>query len=59
MLFDNAPSSIPFVEQETARLASSTAIAQPSMPTLDEAGVKGYESLSWSGIMAPAARRSA
>jgi len=24
------------------------------VPTLDESGVKGYESLSWSGIMAPA-----
>ena len=27
----------------------------PDVPTLDEAGVKGYESLSWSGIVAPAA----
>nr|WP_257993062.1 tripartite tricarboxylate transporter substrate-binding protein [Cupriavidus pauculus] len=27
----------------------------PNVPTLDEAGVKGYESLSWSGVVAPAA----
>jgi tripartite-type tricarboxylate transporter receptor subunit TctC len=26
----------------------------PDVPTIDEAGVKGYESLSWSGIAAPA-----
>jgi tripartite-type tricarboxylate transporter receptor subunit TctC len=25
----------------------------PDIPTLEEAGVKGYESLSWSGIVAP------
>jgi tripartite-type tricarboxylate transporter receptor subunit TctC len=27
----------------------------PDVPTIDESGVKGYESLSWSGIVAPAA----
>ena len=26
----------------------------PNVPTLDEAGVKGYEALTWTGIMAPA-----
>ena len=58
MLFDNAPSSIPFVEQGKLRALAVTSTKRlpnlPDVPTLDEAGVKGYESLSWSGIMAPA-----
>jgi len=59
MLFDNAPSSIGFVQQGKLRalaVTSSKRLPQlPNVPTLDEAGVKGYESLSWSGIVAPAA----
>jgi len=58
MLFDNAPSSIPFVEQGKLLALAVTSTKRlpnlPDVPTLDEAGVKGYESLSWSGIMAPA-----
>ena len=59
MLFDNAPSSIGFVQGGKLRalaVTSSKRLANlPDVPTLDEAGVKGYESLSWSGIVAPAA----
>jgi tripartite-type tricarboxylate transporter receptor subunit TctC len=59
MLFDNAPSSIGFVKDGKLRalaVTSSKRLPQlPDVPTLDEAGVKGYESLSWSGIVAPAA----
>ena len=58
MLFDNAPSSIPFIEQGKLRAIAVTSSKRlpnlPDVPTIDEAGVKGYESLSWSGIMAPA-----
>ena len=58
MLFDNAPSSIPFIEQGKLRAIAVTSTKRlpnlPDVPTIDEAGVKGYESLSWSGIMAPA-----
>jgi tripartite-type tricarboxylate transporter receptor subunit TctC len=58
MLFDNAPSSIPFIEQGKLRAVAVTSSKRlpnlPDVPTLDEAGVKGYESLSWSGIVAPA-----
>ena len=58
MLFDNAPSSIPFIEQGKLRAVAVTSTKRlpnlPDVPTIDEAGVKGYESLSWSGIMAPA-----
>ncbi|KQT08040.1 tripartite tricarboxylate transporter substrate binding protein [Ramlibacter sp. Leaf400] len=59
MLFDNAPSSLGFVQQGKLRALAVTSTKRlpmlPDVPTLDEAGVKGYESLSWSGIVAPAA----
>jgi len=59
MLFDNAPSSLPFIQQGTLRAVAVTSTRRlpnlPDLPTIDEAGVKGYESLSWSGIVAPAA----
>ena len=58
MLFDNAPSSMPFIEQGKLRAVAVTGMKRlpnlPEVPTIDEAGVKGYESLSWSGIVAPA-----
>ena len=58
MLFDNAPSSLPFVEQGKLRALAVTSTKRlpnlPDVPTIDESGVKGYESLSWSGIVAPA-----
>ena len=59
MLFDNAPSSIGFVQSGKLRAVAVTSTKRlpqlPDVPTIDEAGVKGYESLSWSGIVAPAA----
>ncbi|HET9578709.1 MAG TPA: tripartite tricarboxylate transporter substrate binding protein [Usitatibacter sp.] len=59
MLFDNAPSSMPFVQQGKLRAVAVTSTKRmptlPDVPTIDESGVKGYESLSWSGLVAPAA----
>lgn len=58
MLFDNAPSSMPFVQSGKLKALAVTGKKRlpnlPDVPTLDEAGVPGYESLSWSGIVAPA-----
>jgi tripartite-type tricarboxylate transporter receptor subunit TctC len=58
MLFDNAPSSLPFIEQGKLRALAVTSRKRlanlPDVPTIEEAGVAGYESLSWSGIVAPA-----
>ncbi|MFI5447875.1 Bug family tripartite tricarboxylate transporter substrate binding protein [Polaromonas sp. UC242_47] len=59
MLFDNAPSSIGFIQQGKLRALAVTSSKRlsnlPEVPTVDEAGIKGYESLSWSGIVAPTA----
>lgn len=59
MLFDNAPSAIPFVQQGKLRAVAVTSTKRlpnlPDVPTIEESGVKGYESLSWSGIVAPTA----
>ncbi len=59
MLFDNAPSSIGFVQQGKLRALAVTSRKRlpglPNVPTVDEAGLKGYESLSWSGVVAPSA----
>jgi tripartite-type tricarboxylate transporter receptor subunit TctC len=59
MLFDNAPSAIPFIQQGKLRAIAVTSTRRlpnlPDIPTIEESGVPGYESLSWSGIVAPAA----
>jgi tripartite-type tricarboxylate transporter receptor subunit TctC len=63
MLFDNAPSSIAFVKEGKLKALAVTSKKRlpnlPNVPTLEEAGVPGYESLSWSGIVAPAGTPSA
>jgi tripartite-type tricarboxylate transporter receptor subunit TctC len=59
MLFDNAPSCLGFVQQGKLRALAVTSTKRlpnlPNVPTMSEAGIKGYESLSWSGVVAPAA----
>ena len=59
MLFDNAPSSLGFIQQGKLRALAVTSTKRlpnlPDVPTMSEAGIKGYESLSWSGVVAPAA----
>ena len=58
MLFDNAPSSIPFVEQGKLRaLAVTTPKRSPALPdvmTMAEAGLPGQESDTMSGVVVPA-----
>ncbi len=57
--FDNLPSSIHQIRAGKIRaLAVTTAKRWPSapeIPTLAEAGVPGYESSAWFGVLAPAA----
>jgi tripartite-type tricarboxylate transporter receptor subunit TctC len=58
VIFDNAPSSLPFINSGRLRPLAVTGSRRlpnlPDVPTVQEAGLQGYESLSWSGIVAPA-----
>lgn len=56
-MFDNMPSSLPHVKSGKLRaLAVTTRERSPSapdVPTVDEAGVPGFDVSSWFGLMAP------
>jgi tripartite-type tricarboxylate transporter receptor subunit TctC len=58
MIFDNMPSALPHIKSGKLRALGVTgpqrSSALPQVPTIAEAGVPGYDSLSWSGIAAPA-----
>jgi tripartite-type tricarboxylate transporter receptor subunit TctC len=58
MMFENAPGAVPHIKAGKLRALAVTglkrAAALPELPTVAESGVPGYESLSWSGLAAPA-----
>ena len=58
MMFDNIPSSLPHIKSgRLVALATTGAkrdAALPDQPTIAEAGVPGYESGVWFGLMVPA-----
>jgi len=57
MIFDNAPSSVPLVKSGKVKALAVTSrdrlAALPDTPTLTEALLPGYESLSWTGVAVP------
>jgi tripartite-type tricarboxylate transporter receptor subunit TctC len=58
MMFDNIPSALPHIKSGKLRALATTGAkrdaALPELPTVAEAGVPGYESGVWFGLMAPA-----
>jgi tripartite-type tricarboxylate transporter receptor subunit TctC len=58
LMFDTAVSAIPHVKAgRTRALAVTTAKRSsllPELPSLEEAGVKGYDLYGWGGVVAPA-----
>ena len=58
MMFDNIPSALPHIKAGKLRALATTGAKRdpllPDLPTVAEAGVPGYESGVWFGIMVPA-----
>ena len=56
--FDQITSSYPHVQAGKLRMLAISSARRfptlPNVPTMDEAGVKGYEADSWNGLAAPA-----
>jgi tripartite-type tricarboxylate transporter receptor subunit TctC len=63
LIFDNTSSIAPHIKAGQARAlgvtSSKRSAVLPELPTLDEAGVKGYDLVVWSGLIAPAATPAA
>jgi tripartite-type tricarboxylate transporter receptor subunit TctC len=59
LAFDQITSSLPHVESGKLRALAVTSAKRfasvPRLPTMSEAGVPGYEAVSWNGLAAPAA----
>jgi len=59
MYFSTIPSSFPHVKVGKLRALAVTSATRskslPSVPTVAESGVPGYETQAWNGLMAPAA----
>lgn len=57
VLFNNAISTVPHVKANKVRALATTGAKRlavlSELPTIDEAGIKGYENSSWSAVAAP------
>jgi tripartite-type tricarboxylate transporter receptor subunit TctC len=58
MMFVDLTSGLPHVKAGTLRALASTRLKRsalfPDLPTMDEAGVEGFDMDSWAGVFAPA-----
>jgi len=58
MMFINMPTGIPHVRSGKAKIIAVRSLKRvsqlPDVPTVDQAGVKGFETAAWSGLYAPA-----
>ena len=57
-MFETSPTAIPYVKQGKLKGLAITSAKRskllPDLPTVSEAGVSGYESVTWIGVVAPA-----
>ena len=58
LMLENIPSTLPFVKSGRLRALAVSGLARsplaPDVPTLDQAGLKGYEIVGWNGLFVPA-----
>ncbi len=58
LMLENIPSTLPFVKSGKLRVLALSGLKRsalvPDVPTLDEAGLKGYEIVGWNGLFLPA-----
>jgi len=58
LMFDNLASALPSIQAGKVRALAVTTLKRSSfladLPTLDEAGLKGFDMTTWWGLMAPA-----
>ena len=63
IMFDTLPTVLPAATAGNIRVLAVTskqrAASLPNVPTLDEAGVKGFEATAWFGLYMPAANNNA
>jgi tripartite-type tricarboxylate transporter receptor subunit TctC len=63
IMFDTLPTVLPAASAGNIRVLAVTSMTRaaslPDVPTLDEAGVKGFEATAWFGMYMPAANGSA
>ncbi len=58
LMLENIPSTLPFVKSGKLRVLALSGLKRsplvPNVPTLNEAGLKGYEIVGWNGLFVPA-----
>jgi len=58
LLFNDAIATVPYLKSGRMRALAVTSIERmpilPTLPTIDEAGLKGFDNSSWMGMAAPA-----
>ncbi len=63
LMLENIPSTLPHVKSGKLRVLALSGLKRsalvPDVPTLDEAGLKGYEIVGWNGLFVPATTPSA
>jgi tripartite-type tricarboxylate transporter receptor subunit TctC len=62
MMFDSLPTVLPAASDGRLRVLAVTSLARsrslPDVPTLDEAGLKGFDATAWFGLYMPASEGS-